>query len=210
MLLTRLFKYVVSVSPKIAFDHYLLHNRAMHLLAPHYERKTRANRGKKTPCESNASSPSSTLNHPSLSHPLDDSIDEKVMNLFIPILLLRLKTSLPHQMMSLESIKTLLMKELVDTSGNLKSDYSRSGEVDVVFDGAFGGVGDEEVIVGEGVVVTSYSLDMLTNSCQEWIIDEDDDRVERDAYFIREEKIKVGKCIRLVLDSKVVSKSREV
>ncbi|GJX50684.1 hypothetical protein Tco_0712562 [Tanacetum coccineum] len=82
--------------------------------------------------------------------------------------------------------------------------------MDVVFDGAFGGVGDEEVIVGEGVVVTSYSLDMLTNSCQEWIIDEDDDRVERDAYFIREEKIKVGKCIRLVLDSKVVSKSREV
>ncbi|GJU00420.1 retrovirus-related pol polyprotein from transposon TNT 1-94, partial [Tanacetum coccineum] len=36
---------------------------------------------------------------------------------------------------------------------------------DVVFDGAFGGVGDEEVVVGEGVVVTSSSLDMLTNSC---------------------------------------------
>ncbi|GJR97757.1 putative ribonuclease H-like domain-containing protein [Tanacetum coccineum] len=31
--------------------------------------------------------------------------------------------------------------------------------------GAFGGVGDEEVVVGEGVVVTSSSLDMLTNSC---------------------------------------------
>nr|GEW56476.1 hypothetical protein [Tanacetum cinerariifolium] len=30
---------------------------------------------------------------------------------------------------------------------------------------AFGGVGDEEVVVGEGVVVTSLSLDMLTNSC---------------------------------------------
>ncbi|GJS41290.1 hypothetical protein Tco_0566333 [Tanacetum coccineum] len=36
--------------------------------------------------------------------------------------------------------------------------------VDVVFDGAFGGVGDEEVVVGEGVVVTSSSLKMLTNS----------------------------------------------
>ncbi|GKB49642.1 hypothetical protein Tco_0900395 [Tanacetum coccineum] len=33
-----------------------------------------------------------------------------------------------------------------------------------VFDGAFGGVGDEEVVVGEGVVVTSSSLEMLTNS----------------------------------------------
>ncbi|GJY36082.1 hypothetical protein Tco_0421460 [Tanacetum coccineum] len=37
--------------------------------------------------------------------------------------------------------------------------------VDVVFDGAFGGVRDEEVVVGEGVVVISSSLDMLTNSC---------------------------------------------
>ncbi|GJR91593.1 hypothetical protein Tco_0215604 [Tanacetum coccineum] len=37
--------------------------------------------------------------------------------------------------------------------------------LDVVFDGAFGGVGDEEFIVGEGVVVISSSLDMLTYSC---------------------------------------------
>ncbi|GJS51709.1 hypothetical protein Tco_0625071 [Tanacetum coccineum] len=33
-----------------------------------------------------------------------------------------------------------------------------------VFDGALGGVRDEEVVVGEGVVVTSSSLEMLTNS----------------------------------------------
>ncbi|GJY32898.1 hypothetical protein Tco_0417367 [Tanacetum coccineum] len=39
------------------------------------------------------------------------------------------------------------------------------GLMDVVFDGAFGGVGDEEVVVGEGVVVISSSLDMLTNNC---------------------------------------------
>ncbi|GJZ27179.1 hypothetical protein Tco_0571432 [Tanacetum coccineum] len=37
-------------------------------------------------------------------------------------------------------------------------------ELDVVFNGEFGGVGDEEVVVGEGVVVTSSSLDMLINS----------------------------------------------
>ncbi|GJY29607.1 hypothetical protein Tco_0405374, partial [Tanacetum coccineum] len=41
---------------------------------------------------------------------------------------------------------------------------------DVVFDGAFGGVGDEEVVMGEGVVVTSSSLEMLTNSCLERIM----------------------------------------
>ncbi|GJT47454.1 hypothetical protein Tco_0956169 [Tanacetum coccineum] len=44
------------------------------------------------------------------------------------------------------------------------------GEVDVVFDGAFGGVGDEEVVVGEGVVGTSSSLEMLTNNCLGGII----------------------------------------
>ncbi|GJQ92943.1 hypothetical protein Tco_0004082 [Tanacetum coccineum] len=34
-----------------------------------------------------------------------------------------------------------------------------------ILDGAFGGVRDEEVVVREGVVVTSSSLEMLTNSC---------------------------------------------
>ncbi|GJZ07468.1 hypothetical protein Tco_1040403 [Tanacetum coccineum] len=40
----------------------------------------------------------------------------------------------------------------------------------VVFDGAFRGIGDEEVFVGEGMVVTSSSLEMLTNSCLGGII----------------------------------------
>ncbi|GJT25770.1 hypothetical protein Tco_0895707 [Tanacetum coccineum] len=48
----------------------------MHPFAPHYERKTRSDHGKKRPRDSNASSSSTTLNHPSLSHPLDDTIDE--------------------------------------------------------------------------------------------------------------------------------------
>ncbi|GJS45893.1 hypothetical protein Tco_0596014 [Tanacetum coccineum] len=90
-----------------------------------------------------------------------------------------------------------------------KSQRSSGGGpgVDVVFDGAFRGVGDEEVIVGEGVVVISSSLDMLTNSCLggimvsliflegldeealvEFIVewcekDEDDDRNEEDDLF---------------------------
>ncbi|GJX72362.1 hypothetical protein Tco_0309533 [Tanacetum coccineum] len=36
--------------------------------------------------------------------------------------------------------------------------------VDGVFDGAFGGEGEEDVVMGEGVVVTSSLLEMLTNS----------------------------------------------
>nr|GFB20406.1 hypothetical protein [Tanacetum cinerariifolium] len=49
----------------------------MHPLAPHYERKTRSDHGKKRPRESNTSSSSSfstTQNHPSL--PLDATGDE--------------------------------------------------------------------------------------------------------------------------------------
>ncbi|GJZ99682.1 hypothetical protein Tco_0672233 [Tanacetum coccineum] len=76
MLLTRLFKHVVSVFPELVIDHYLSHDRVMHPLAPHYERKTLSDHGKKRPRVSNASSSSTTLNHPSLSHPLDDTIDE--------------------------------------------------------------------------------------------------------------------------------------
>ncbi|GJU45364.1 hypothetical protein Tco_1202630 [Tanacetum coccineum] len=76
MLLTRLFKHVVFVFPELAIDLYISHDRVMHLLAPHYEQKTRSDHGKKRPRESNASSSSTTLNHPSSSHPLDDPIDE--------------------------------------------------------------------------------------------------------------------------------------
>ncbi|GKA46969.1 hypothetical protein Tco_0739852 [Tanacetum coccineum] len=76
MLLTRLFKHFVSMSPELAIDHYLSHDRVMHPLAPHYERKTRSDHGKKRPRDLNASSSSTTLNHPSSSRPLDDTIDE--------------------------------------------------------------------------------------------------------------------------------------
>nr|GEZ68037.1 pentatricopeptide repeat-containing protein [Tanacetum cinerariifolium]GEZ68038.1 pentatricopeptide repeat-containing protein [Tanacetum cinerariifolium] len=76
MPLSRLFKHVVSIFPELAIVKYPLFDHVMHLLAPYYERNTRADQGKKGPRESNASSFSSTLNHPPLSHPLDDSIDE--------------------------------------------------------------------------------------------------------------------------------------
>nr|GEU67914.1 hypothetical protein [Tanacetum cinerariifolium] len=36
--------------------------------------------------------------------------------------------------------------------------------VEGVFDGAFGGDGEEDVVIGEGVVVASSSLEMLTKS----------------------------------------------
>ncbi|GJS38469.1 retrovirus-related pol polyprotein from transposon TNT 1-94 [Tanacetum coccineum] len=76
MLLTILFKYVVFVFPELAIDRYISHDQVMHPFAPHYEQKTRSDRGKKRPRESNASFSSTTLNHPSSSHLLDYPIDE--------------------------------------------------------------------------------------------------------------------------------------
>ncbi|GJR01417.1 hypothetical protein Tco_0524401 [Tanacetum coccineum] len=75
MLLTRLFKHVVSIFPELAIDHYISYDRVTHPLTPHYERKTRSDHGKKRPRDLNASSSSTTLNHPSSSHPLDDIVD---------------------------------------------------------------------------------------------------------------------------------------
>nr|GEZ13784.1 hypothetical protein [Tanacetum cinerariifolium] len=53
---------------------------------------------------------------------------------------------------------------------NVKEEHPRcyqaeGSRVEENLDGAFVGVRDEEVVVGEGVVVTSSSLEMLTNIC---------------------------------------------
>nr|GEW06651.1 retrovirus-related Pol polyprotein from transposon TNT 1-94 [Tanacetum cinerariifolium] len=76
MLLTRLFKHVVPVFIELIIDYYISHNRVIHPLASHYKQNTQLDHGKKRPHESNASSSSTTLNPPSFSHPLDDTIDE--------------------------------------------------------------------------------------------------------------------------------------
>ncbi|GJT49679.1 hypothetical protein Tco_0111596 [Tanacetum coccineum] len=61
---------------RIESTYHISHDRVMHSLAPRYERKTRSDHGKKIPFDSNASSSSTTLNHPSSSRPLDDTINE--------------------------------------------------------------------------------------------------------------------------------------
>ncbi|GKE24242.1 hypothetical protein Tco_1435754 [Tanacetum coccineum] len=75
MLLTRLFKHVVSIFHELAIDHYISYDRVMHPFAPYYKQKPRSDHGKKRLGDSNASSSSTTLNYPSLSHPLDDIVN---------------------------------------------------------------------------------------------------------------------------------------
>ncbi|GJS63843.1 hypothetical protein Tco_0678407 [Tanacetum coccineum] len=71
---------------------------------------------------------------------------------------------IPHDSYSRQSHHDLndSKKSLTELNNDVKNDLEHFKKF---FDGAFGGVGDEEVIVGEVMVVTSSSLEMLTNSC---------------------------------------------
>ncbi|GJS05839.1 ulp1 protease family, C-terminal catalytic domain-containing protein [Tanacetum coccineum] len=62
----------------------------------------------------------------------------------------------------MENVDSNTTPDSLDMCNNeFKDDQNANNhEMDVVFDGAFGGVGDEEVVVGEGVVVISSSLDI--------------------------------------------------
>ncbi|GKE73670.1 hypothetical protein Tco_1535711, partial [Tanacetum coccineum] len=52
--------------------------------------------------------------------------------------------------------------------------------VDGVFDGAFGGDEEEDFVMGEGVVVSSSSLDMFTKSCLGGVMEIEEDNCEDD------------------------------
>ncbi|GKC60519.1 hypothetical protein Tco_1088117 [Tanacetum coccineum] len=74
---------------------------------------------------------------------------------------------LPLDKDEFEVVEGLKRRNLRDV---VKQRVQRLRRIDRVFDGAFGGVEDKEVVVGEGVVVTSSSLEMLTNNCLGWIM----------------------------------------
>ncbi|GKA03240.1 hypothetical protein Tco_0676021 [Tanacetum coccineum] len=76
MLLTRLFTHIVSNFPELSDDRYILCDRVMHPLAPHYEQKTRSDHGTKRCHQSNPSSSSNVLDHSSSSHHVDENVDE--------------------------------------------------------------------------------------------------------------------------------------
>ncbi|GKD98900.1 hypothetical protein Tco_1382797 [Tanacetum coccineum] len=67
MLLTQLFKYVISVNPKLSNGHYVLYDRVMYPLATQQERKTRKDYDTRRGRSSTSSS--SAFGQPSSSHP---------------------------------------------------------------------------------------------------------------------------------------------
>ncbi|GJV39681.1 hypothetical protein Tco_0958012 [Tanacetum coccineum] len=73
MLLTRLFKYVMSESPKLSNDRYVLYDRVMYPLTAQQERKTRKDYGTRRGQSSTSSS--SAFGQPSSAHPIDDDND---------------------------------------------------------------------------------------------------------------------------------------
>nr|GEU93987.1 hypothetical protein [Tanacetum cinerariifolium] len=89
---------------------------------------------------------------------------------FIPFLPLVVEFKNDDRRIVEERKKSTISRLPIDVSSFLFGEpWDRSYEnwllQNKVRDGAFGGVKDEEVIVGEGMVVTSSSLEMLTNSC---------------------------------------------
>ncbi|GJY05945.1 hypothetical protein Tco_0371885 [Tanacetum coccineum] len=75
ILLTRLFTHIASNFPESSNDRYILCDCVMNPLAPYYERKTRSDHGTKRCRSSNPSSSSNVLDHPSLSHHIDENND---------------------------------------------------------------------------------------------------------------------------------------
>ncbi|GKB48061.1 retrovirus-related pol polyprotein from transposon TNT 1-94, partial [Tanacetum coccineum] len=73
MLLTRLFKYVMSESPELFNESYVLYDHVMYPFTAQQERKTRKDYGTKRGCHSTSSS--SAFDHPSSSHLNDDGDD---------------------------------------------------------------------------------------------------------------------------------------
>ncbi|GJX93167.1 hypothetical protein Tco_0347753 [Tanacetum coccineum] len=76
MLLTYLFNHVMSNYPKLSNDQYVLYDRVMHPLVPHYEQKTRKDYGTKRGRPSTSAFSSSAFDHPSSSHHVDEYDDK--------------------------------------------------------------------------------------------------------------------------------------
>ncbi|GJY70131.1 hypothetical protein Tco_0473113 [Tanacetum coccineum] len=116
MLLTRLFNHVVSNFPELAIDHYILYDRVMNPLAPHYKRKIRSNHGTKRCRDSNLSSSFTALNHPSSSHHIDENVDDNDEESY------HSRTpSLPQLISSLSNIVPRVFKNLPHESQSLNS-----------------------------------------------------------------------------------------
>ncbi|GKD12560.1 hypothetical protein Tco_1196967 [Tanacetum coccineum] len=122
MVLTRLFNHVVSSFPELAVDRYILFDRVMHPLAPHYERKKRSDNGTKRCRDSNASSSSTALNHSSSSHHLDEN-DEESSHSSTPLLpqlisslsnvVPRVFENPPHESQSLTTYQTKIINHQI-------------------------------------------------------------------------------------------------
>ncbi|GJY96776.1 copia protein [Tanacetum coccineum] len=73
---TRFFTHIVFNFPELSNDRYILCDRVIHPLAPHYERKTRSDHGMKRCRSSNPGSSSNVLDHPLSSNHIDENDDE--------------------------------------------------------------------------------------------------------------------------------------
>ncbi|GJX43339.1 retrovirus-related pol polyprotein from transposon TNT 1-94 [Tanacetum coccineum] len=125
MLLTRLFNHVVSNFPELAVDHYILADRVMHPLAPHYEQKTRLDHGMKRCRYSKPSSSSTALNHSSSSHHLDENDEESFPSSTpsLPQLISSLLNVVPRVFENLPYEKMIMLEKELSKSRTMSKSF---------------------------------------------------------------------------------------
>ncbi|GJW49471.1 hypothetical protein Tco_0090822 [Tanacetum coccineum] len=126
----------------LAIDHYILYDRVMNPLAPHYERKTRSNHGTKRCRDSNLSSSFTALNHSSSSHHIDENVDDNdeesyhSSTLSLPQLISSLSNvvprvfeNLPHESQSLNSYQTEIINHQIQHRDEQRKGLRSIGKV---------------------------------------------------------------------------------
>ncbi|GJS21329.1 hypothetical protein Tco_0449961 [Tanacetum coccineum] len=108
---------------ELSNNRYILQDRVMHPIAPHYERKTPADHGTKR-CRHSTSSSTSTLVNPLYSHPIDDVIvanDEGTSHASTP--------SPSRFVKSLSNCIPLIFSNLPNINSNMEPLYSQQTEI---------------------------------------------------------------------------------
>ncbi|GJU11983.1 hypothetical protein Tco_1134379 [Tanacetum coccineum] len=119
MLLTRLFTDVMSKSPELLNDHYVLYDRVMYPFTAQQERKTRKDYGMRRGRSSTSSS--SAFGQPSSFHPNDDDNDEGTS---------RASTLVPTRfVISLSNDIPQIFSNPPNVDPNMEAFYSRQTEI---------------------------------------------------------------------------------
>ncbi|GJQ93450.1 retrovirus-related pol polyprotein from transposon TNT 1-94 [Tanacetum coccineum] len=129
VLLTRLFKRIMSIHPELSSDQYIFYDRVTYPLAAQHERKKRKDYGIKKGIHSTSTSSSSAFDHQSSSHQVDEDDNENDEGL-----MKKYRLNLKNDMSPRDKkhFKTLSLDESRSPDFDLFSDQEEYSEEEVV------------------------------------------------------------------------------